>query len=116
MFTRRIYAYRCRSCGELHYPFRMRCRGCGELEPFRFDPEPVPTRGRLLTFTAIYNLPIDFEVPKLGIGLVELENGLRMTGQVQVDEPVAGMEVVGDVEVVRRRGYDDHYGMVFRAA
>jgi uncharacterized protein len=115
MITRQIQAYRCRGCGELHYPFRMRCRGCGELEPFQFDPEPLPTRGTLLTYTYINNLPFDFEVPGLGVGVVELENGIRMTGQVQIDAPRTGMAVVGEVEVVRRRGYDEHYGMVFRA-
>jgi hypothetical protein len=114
--ARQIYGYRCRRCGELHYPFRMRCRSCGELEPFQFDPEPLPTRGRLLTFTHVHNLPAEFEVARLGLGIVELDNGVRVTGQLEVEKPAIGMAVVGEVRVVRHQAYEDWHGLVFRAA
>ncbi len=114
--AREIYAYRCRRCGHLHYPFRMVCRECRLNGFFEFDIEPVPKRGTLLTFTRVHNLPAEFEVATLGLGIVELENGLRITGQLDIDEPTMGMEVAGTVEVVRRSAYDDYYGMVFRAA
>jgi hypothetical protein len=45
-----------------------------------------------------------------------LENGVRITGQLDVAEPELGMSVVGDVSVVRHEAYDDYFGMVFRAA
>lgn len=113
---RHVYAYRCRSCGELHYPFRMVCRGCGNLEPFEFDPEPLPTTGRLVTFTHVHNLPAEYEVARLGLGVVELENGTRVLGQLDFDDPSLGMAVTGAVRVVRREAYEDRYGFVFRAA
>ena len=25
-----IYAYKCKKCGQLHYPFRMVCKKCGK--------------------------------------------------------------------------------------
>jgi hypothetical protein len=55
-------------------------------------------------------------VAKMGLGIVELENKVRITGQVAIENPRIGMPVVGEVEVVRRAEYDSHYGMVFREA
>lgn len=112
---RRIYAYRCRRCGTLHYPFRMRCRSCQENDVFEFDPEPLPTRGTLLTHTHVHNLPAEYEVERLGLGIVELENGIRVTGQLDIEVPQAGMAVVGRVKVIRSEAYTDYYGMVFAA-
>jgi uncharacterized OB-fold protein len=113
---RQIYGYECRRCGTLHYPFRMRCKECSENDMFEFDPVPLPRRGTLLTYTHVHNLPAEYEVERLGIGIVELENGVRITGQLDVAEPELGMSVVGDVSVVRHEAYDDYFGMVFRAA
>jgi uncharacterized OB-fold protein len=113
---REINAYKCRRCGTLHYPFRMVCKNCGENDMFEFDAEPLPKSGRILTWTRIYNLPAEFEVATLGIAIVELENGLRMIGQIDIADPKIGMAVVGSVERVRRDAYEDRFGMVFRAA
>ena len=114
--AREIYAYRCRRCDTMHYPFRMVCSGCKQNDFFEFDTVPLPKSGKLLTFTRVHNLPAQYEVATLGLGIVELENGMRMLGQLEVDEPVIGMPVQGTVEIVRREPYDDYYGMVFRAA
>jgi len=108
-----IYAYKCRKCGHLHYPYRMVCKKCGENEYNEFDPVALPKKGKLLTFTHAYNLPADYMVAKLGLGIVELENGIRITGQLQIPDPRIGMKVRGEVEVVRRDEYDRYYGMVF---
>ena len=112
---REIYAYKCRRCGHLHYPYRMVCQSCGENEHNEFDPVPVPKSGTLLSFTELYNPPADYEVPTLGLGVVELEGGLRITGQVKIGEPRIGMKVRGEVEVVRTGEYDRYWGMVFYA-
>ncbi len=113
---RRIIAYRCRSCGTLHYPFRMRCKECGNLEFFEFDPEPLPMTGTLLTFSHVHNLPAAYEVERLGLGVVELEGGVRVTGQVDIEYPTMGMAVTGSVQVVRHEAYEDYWGFVFQAA
>lgn len=114
--AREIYAYRCRLCDTMHYPFKMVCSGCKQNDFFEFDTVPLPKAGRLLTFTTVYNLPAQYEVATLGLGIVELENGMRMLGQLEIDEPVMGMPVQGTVEIVREEPYDNYYGMVFRAA
>lgn len=114
--AREIYAYKCRRCGTLHYPMRMVCKGCKQNDFFEFDTEPLPKTGKLLTFTTVYNLPAQYEVATLGLGIVELDNGLRMLGQIEIDAPAIGMEVKGSVRVVRQETYDSYYGMVFTAA
>jgi uncharacterized OB-fold protein len=114
--AREIYAYRCRLCDTMHYPFKMVCSGCKQNDFFEFDTVPLPKAGKLLTFTRVYNLPAQYEVATLGLGIVELENGMRMLGQLEIDEPVMGMPVQGTVEIVREEPYDNYYGMVFRAA
>jgi len=114
--AREIYAYRCRLCDTMHYPFKMVCSGCKQNDFFEFDTVPLPKAGKLLTFTRVYNLPAQYEVATLGLGIVELENGMRMLGQLEIDEPVIGMPVQGMVEIVRVEPYDNYYGMVFRAA
>lgn len=113
---RQIYGYRCRKCDTVHYPFRMRCRQCGDNELFGFDAVPLPRRGSLLTFTHVHNLPAEYPVARLGLGIVELQNGVRVLGQLDVDDPALGMAVEAAVEVVRREAYEDFHGMVFRAA
>lgn len=111
-----IYAYRCRKCGQLHYPFRMVCKKCGKNGPHEFDTVPLPKTGKLVTFTTLHNLPPDFNVAKLALGVVELENGMRITGQLKIPAPKIGMAVAGRVEVVREADYNKNYGIVFYPA
>jgi hypothetical protein len=94
----------------------MVCKGCGANELFEFDPVPLPRKGKLLTFTRLYSLPADYNVATLGLGIVELENGVRMTGQIDIEEPRIGMDVAGDIEVVRKSDLNEQLGMVFREA
>ncbi len=111
-----IYAFKCRKCGCLHYPYRMVCKNCGKNQHNEFDPVPLPKIGKLVTFTFVHNLPADFEVAKLGLGFVELENGIRILGQLSIQDPKIGMKVKGEVEVVRSDDYNQYYGMVFYKA
>jgi uncharacterized OB-fold protein len=94
----------------------MVCKECRQNDFFEFDIVPLPKKGKLLTFTKVYNLPAEFEVPTLGLGIVELENGLRITAQLEAEDPQIGMAVQGQVKVVRQSAYDKFYGMVFTAA
>jgi len=109
----RILGYKCRTCGHVHYPNKALCMKCGAGD---FDTEPLPFNGTLLTYTELYNPPGDFDVVKLPLGIVELENGVRMMGQLEIDHPAIGMAVKGRVDVVRRTKYDKIKGMIFKAA
>jgi uncharacterized OB-fold protein len=108
-----ILGFKCRKCGHVHYPFRWRCRKCLCVD---FDTVPLPDTGTLVTYTTVHALPGDFEVPRLTLGIVQLDNGNRITGQVRIDNPSMGMKVRGEIEVVRKSGYQRHLGVVFYQA
>ncbi|HOW96911.1 MAG TPA: hypothetical protein P5567_13355 [Kiritimatiellia bacterium] len=111
-----VYGYKCRKCGQLHYPFRMVCKKCKANEPHGFDPVPLPKKGKLLTYTDLSTLPADFNVAQLTLGIVELENGIRVTGQVRIPKPKTGMAVRINIETVRSSEFGKNLGMVFTAA
>lgn len=108
-----LIGYQCKKCGHLHYPLRMVCKKCRKNEPHEFDPVPLPKKGTLLTYTCVHNLPADFEVAYLFLGIVELTNGIRVTAQLKIPEPKIGMKVKGEIETVRREEFNEHLGMVF---
>jgi len=91
----------------------MVCKKCKKNDFFEFEPVPLPKKGKLLTFTDVYTLPPAFSVEKLPLGIVELENGMRILGQLRIPQPKIGMKVRGEVDVVRQEEYDKYYGMVF---
>lgn len=111
-----IYGYKCKRCGELHYPYKTICKKCGENDHNEFDIVPLPKKGRLLTYTTLYNPPSDYEVVTLALGIVELEGGNRITGQLNIRNPKIGMNVEGRIEVVRKDEYKKHLGIVFYSA
>lgn len=111
-----IYAYKCRKCGQLHYPYRMVCKKCRANEHDEFDPVPLPRKGKLLTFTRLHTLPGDFNVANILLGIVELENGIRILGQLAMEKPRTGMAVTGTVGVVRQTELRKHLGMIFSEA
>jgi uncharacterized OB-fold protein len=111
-----IYAYKCRKCGTLHYPYKTICKKCGDNDHFEFDIVPLPKKGKLVTYTILYNPPSDYAVKTLALGVVELEDGNRITGQLNIEEPKMGMKVVGKIEVVRKDEYKKILGMVFYKA
>lgn len=114
---RDILGYKCPKCGYVHYPYRSRCRQCGHT-PWKgvdivWDVVPLPKTGKLLTFTKLYALPSDYEAVNLVLGIVELDNGNRLTGQLRMENPKIGMRVRGKVEVVRTEEYKKFWGMAF---
>jgi uncharacterized OB-fold protein len=113
IMEKNIYAYKCKRCGHVHYPYRTICKQCGRNDHNEFDIVPLAKKGKLLTFTHLYTLPADYETVKLTLGIVELDDGMRITGQLKIEEPAIGMKVKGEVEVVRKDEYNKYLGMVF---
>lgn len=88
-----LIARRCKACGRIHYPIHDRCLQCKGREFEEFRPEGS---ARLLTYTAIFNLPSGFEQPYLILGVAEFANRVRALGQVRansVDQLRVGMSV-----------------------
>ncbi|GFP24605.1 uncharacterized protein HKBW3S43_00341 [Candidatus Hakubella thermalkaliphila] len=94
----KIMGYQCQKCGKIHYPFHLRCSSCGARD---FELCDLPDEGVLLTFTRLSALPEGYDVRTLNLGIVELSNGVRVTGQVLTDNMKIGMKVKVTVGTVR---------------
>ncbi len=93
----KIEAYKCQKCGAIYYPAPM---VCGECDARR---DPVTGKGwetfalegpcTLLTWTRLWNLPEGYSKKNMLFGIVEFENGLRASGQLEVADPKTGMSL-----------------------
>ncbi len=111
-----LVAYKCKSCGKIHFPFHDRCLACKGRE---FDTLKPQGRARLLTFTQIFNLPWGFDQRFLFIGVAEFENGVRAMGQIKatsVDDLKLGMWLKPRWESVRVQQGEHVYGLLFEPA
>ncbi|MFA4932029.1 MAG: zinc ribbon domain-containing protein [Caldisericia bacterium] len=93
----KIMAYRCLTCGTAYYPAPMVCGKCSARR------DPVTGKGweafelegscELLTWTRVWNLPEGYTKKYLLFGIVQFENGLRASGQLEVEDPKTGMRL-----------------------
>ncbi len=103
----RLEAGRCKSCGSISYPPRIVCRDCRGRDHEIF---PLKRSAKLVTFTNITTPPGPFvdEAPYV-IGIVETEDGARMTVQV-VDVPFekieTGMALKLEFRKIQEMGHD----------
>jgi uncharacterized OB-fold protein len=93
----KLMAGKCLKCGKIHLPPRPLCDNCYGTE---FQWVQVSGRGKLLTYTVIHVAPQQFQslTPYI-IGIVELENGLRIPGAIQgltQEQMKIGMELTVD--------------------
>lgn len=94
-----VYGARCTSCETVNYPSRPVCRRCrGES----FEPFEIGGEGKLLTYTDVYALAIDYETRYLRLAIVELDDGVRVTGQLLDADPKLGKRVKTRIGVVRQ--------------
>lgn len=108
-----ITAYKCKSCGKIHYPYHDRCLVCRGRDFEKIKPQGNAT---LLTYTAIFNLPWGFDQRYLIIGVAEFENHIKAMGQIKadsVDQLKVGMTVKPSWEPIRRQYDEDVYGLKF---
>ena len=107
-----LYAYRCKNCGKLHHPARLVCDACGGRE---FEPEPLTGSAKLLSWTHLNNLPSGIDAPYLEFGILEFENGVRVSGRLETKNPPAiGQILRADVGVVRVVDGEEKPGFIFR--
>lgn len=98
----KIRAYKCQSCGAIHYPAPMICSKCNARR------DPVTGKGwetfdlegpcELLTWTRLWNLPEGYNKKYMLFGIVQFENGLRASGRLEIEEPKTGMKLTATVE------------------
>ncbi|MCD6566030.1 MAG: Zn-ribbon domain-containing OB-fold protein [Bacteroidales bacterium] len=76
----RMEAVKCRKCGKISFPARLICPECKNKV---FDKINLSGKGKLLTYTIIRTAPEGFEdVAPYAVGIVEMEEGVRVMGQI----------------------------------
>jgi uncharacterized OB-fold protein len=74
----KLMAGKCQHCGKIHLPPRPLCDKCFSQE---FTWIPVPSKGKLLTYTVIHVAPPQFQdMAPYAVGIVQLENGAKLPG------------------------------------
>lgn len=107
----RYEASRCTGCGKIFFPPRLVCSACGSRE---FEPTKLAESGKLLTYTVIHTPPQPFvDQAPYAMGIVELDDGVRITGQV-VDCDFSDLAVGKRVKLEFRRIHQDGLaGVIF---
>ncbi len=108
--SEKVYGFRCTACGTTNYPKHVVCPKCrGEA----FEPVEIAGEGVVLTYTDVYALAIDYETRYLRLAIVELDGGLRVTGQLLDERPKVGKRVRSTIGVVRETAGRPIYGLQF---
>lgn len=110
MTDQAVFGTRCTTCGKVSYPAHCICPECGEGI---FEPVEISGEGTVLTYTDVYALPLDYVQRYLRLGMVELDLGVRATGQLIDDDPRIDKRVRVTIGVVRQRGEEKIYGLQF---
>jgi len=115
----RLLGFKCRKCGSIYYPKRLKCVKCGSSD---FEIIELPKRGKVVEYTVVRLLPERYSGfhPYI-IALIELDNGLKILGQltdVDIDSVSEGMEVEATLRKLYEYGPDGKiiYGVKFRPA
>ena len=73
-------AGQCLKCGKIHLPPRPLCDNCFSQD---FEWVNISGKGKLLTYTVISVAPHQFQaLTPYAVGIVELENGLKIPGMI----------------------------------
>jgi uncharacterized OB-fold protein len=108
-----VTAYKCRNCGYVMYPRHVRCLNCGGRE---FEEIETGEKGKLVTFTEVFNLPWGIDERVRTIGIVELEGAVKAMGQIKAEKPRIGMKLKASWGPVRVIAGEEVYGLIFYAA
>jgi len=101
---------RCRSCSTVSYPQHALCPVCGHDG---FDPVPIAGAGNVLTYTDLYALSLAYAQRYLRLAIVQLDGGLRVTGQLLDPDPQMGKRVKTKIGVIRESEGGKVYGLQF---
>ena len=113
----RLMGSKCENCGAVYYPSRLKCVKCGSEN---LKPVELPRRGKILSYTIIYNPPKKFEkYTPYAVALIELVDGTRVLAQltdIDFNQIKVGMEVEAVFRRLYEYGGDGHivYGTKFR--
>lgn len=100
----RFEAKKCSKCGYITFPPRLICPECGNK---KFEDYILKDTGKILTYTTIEVGPSEFadQVPYT-VGIVELDDGVRITTQLADAEP-GKIKIGGRVRLEFRKIQED---------
>ena len=118
----RLIGLRCKECGAINFPPRKICIKC--KKPSEFEEIKLSGKGKVYSYTVTGRGATVFEHTEEGIvggdfpiAIVELEEGVRVLGQITDCSP-SEIKIGTEVEAVFRRMYDQtkivRYGYKFR--
>jgi uncharacterized protein len=100
----RFEAKKCNKCGYIAFPPRLICPECRNRN---FDDYILKDTGKILTFTTIEVGPTEFaDLVPYTVGIVELDDGVRITAQVADAEPDK-IKIGGKVRLEFRKIQED---------
>jgi len=112
----RLEAAKCKNCGFIAFPPRQICPRCHSRS---FETIVLPEAGKVVTYTIIRVPPQPFsDQAPYAVGIVELDNGVRLTGQI-VDCPFEDLKIGQRVKIEFRKIYQEgeagviYYGYKF---
>ncbi|MCK4766631.1 MAG: Zn-ribbon domain-containing OB-fold protein [Candidatus Aminicenantes bacterium] len=81
----RMEAGKCSKCGSIQFPGRVICPDCGATE---METVKLSGKGELASYTVIRVAPTGFtDLAPYAVGVVQLEEGMRVMGQVVDCDP-----------------------------
>lgn len=107
-----VYGVKCASCGTVSYPRHAVCPHCRHT---KFTDVAIGGEGKVLTYTDVYALAVEYETRYLRLAIVELDDGVRVTGQLLDENPALGMRVKTTIGAVRQQGETEIQGLQFVA-
>lgn len=106
----RMEAGKCKKCQYIAFPGRLICPECGSKE---FDTINLSGNGKLATHTIIRTAPEGFtDQAPYAIGIVELDEGVRVMGQIVDCEPETLKTGDRVVSKFRRMSEEGKTGMI----
>ncbi|MFC2079469.1 Zn-ribbon domain-containing OB-fold protein [Candidatus Bipolaricaulota bacterium] len=109
----KVHGMKCKSCGTVSYPTHEVCPSCRNES---FEYVVIAGEGKVLTYTDVHALAIEYETRYLRLAIVELDDGIRVTGQLLDDDPKVGMRVKTILGTVRQSGEKAIQGLQFVSA
>ena len=104
----------CGNCGKRYFPPRIICPQCHRKSVVKMKDVKFTGSGEVVTYSVIHNAPKAFEmqVPYV-IAIIELEEGVRATGQI-IDCEVADVKIGMKVSAsFRKIGEDGKSGVIY---
>ena len=112
MSEKQLVGTKCNSCGKIMYPKRVVCSNCRARD---LADVQIGDEGRLLTYTYLYATPEGIDQMPLVLGIVEFDNGVRVTGQIEDREVKIGDRLLPIWGLLRKgRAGKEVYGFKFK--